>query len=105
MNASTPSLDQPDGLASNLRRMVDETEAFLDTAVHSGDEKLMKFRARLATQVRHMRRQLDELEDNALYKARQAARVTDETIHSHPYGAIGIAAAVGVLIGFLATRR
>jgi ElaB/YqjD/DUF883 family membrane-anchored ribosome-binding protein len=38
-------------------------------------------------------------------KARQAARAADRTVHAHPYGAIGLAAAVGALVGFLAARR
>jgi len=52
-----------------------------------------------------MRSQLDELEDSAIHKARHAARATDRTVHSHPYGAMGIAAAAGLLIGFLAATR
>jgi len=105
MNTSVPSLERRDGLAHNLRRMVEETEKFLQAAAQTGDEKFMTIRGQLAEQVRNMRRQLDELEDNAVHKARHAARVADQTIHGHPYGAIGVAAAVGLLVGFLAARR
>ena len=100
-----PSLERRDGLAHNLRRMVDEAENFLQAAAQTGDEKFMTIRGQLAEQVRHMRWQLDELEDNAVYKARRAARLADQTIHGHPYGAIGVGVAVGLLIGFLAARR
>jgi ElaB/YqjD/DUF883 family membrane-anchored ribosome-binding protein len=105
MNASIASLERRDGLAHNLRRMVKETENFLQAAAQTGDEKFMTIRGQLAEQVRNMRWQLDELEDNAVHKARHAARVADQTIHGHPYGAIGIAVAVGLLVGFLAARR
>jgi ElaB/YqjD/DUF883 family membrane-anchored ribosome-binding protein len=105
MNTSVPSLERRDGLAHNLRRMVEETENFLQAAAQTGDEKFMTIRGQLAEQVRNMRWQLDELEDNAVHKARHAARVADQTIHGHPYGAIGVAAAVGLLVGFLAARR
>ena len=105
MNTSTPSLQRRDGLAENLRRMVEETENFLQAAAQTGDEKFMTIRGQLTKQVRKMRWQLDELEDNAVHKARHAARVADQTVHGHPYGAIGVAAAVGVLVGFLAARR
>ena len=104
MNASTPSPERHDDLAHNLRRMVEETESFLQTAAQAGDGKFEGTRGQLAAQVRHMRRQLDELEDNAIHKARHAARVADQTIHGHPYGAIGVGVAIGLLIGFLATR-
>jgi ElaB/YqjD/DUF883 family membrane-anchored ribosome-binding protein len=33
------------------------------------------------------------------------ARQADETVQAHPYGAMGVAAAAGLLIGFLAARR
>jgi ElaB/YqjD/DUF883 family membrane-anchored ribosome-binding protein len=105
MNASMPSPERRDGLAHNLRRLVEEIENFLQAAAQTGDEKFMTIRGQLAEQVRNMRWQLDELEDNAVHKARHAARVADQTIHGHPYGAIGVAAAVGLLVGFLAARR
>lgn len=66
MNTSMPSLRR-DGLAHNLRRMVEETESFLQAAAQTGDEKLMTIRGQLAEQVRNMRWQLDELEDNAVH--------------------------------------
>ena len=99
-----PSLRR-DGLVHNLRRMVEETESFLQAAAQTGDEKFMTIRGQLAEQVRNMRWQLDELEDNAVHKARHAARVADQTIHGHPYGAIGVGVAIGLLVGFLAARR
>jgi len=99
-----PSLRR-DGLAHNLRRMVEETESFLQAAAQTGDEKLMTIRGQLAEQVRNMRWQLDELEENAVHKARHAARVADRTIHGHPYGAIGVGVVIGLLVGFLAARR
>jgi len=104
MNTSMSSLRR-DGLAHNLRRMVEETESFLQAAAQTGDEKLMTIRGQLAEQVRNMRWQLDELEDNAVHKARHAARVADQTIHGHPYGAIGVGVVIGLLVGFLAARR
>jgi len=93
------------GLAANLRHLVDEADHFLQSTVDGGDEKIDAMRLKLAHQVRELRAQLDEMEDSAMHKARHAARATDQAVHSHPYGAMGIAAAVGLLVGFLAARR
>ena len=38
-------------------------------------------------------------------KGKQAARVTDDYVHEHPWAAIGIAAGVGVLVGLLVNRK
>lgn len=59
----------------------------------------------MLAQIRELRAQLDELEETAVYKARRAARVTDQAAHAHPYAGMGIAAAAGLLIGFLAARH
>lgn len=42
-------------------------------------------------------------EAGALGKA--ATRLADQTVHEHPWRAIGLAAAVGLLIGLLARRH
>ena len=74
-------------------------------ATQGGDAKFDAVHDKFVEQVRQMCVQLDELEDSAIHKARRAARTTDLAIQSHPYGAMGIAAAAGLLIGFLAARR
>ena len=108
MNTTTPTAsgaNGQEGLAHGLRHMVDEADQFLKAAAQSGDAKFDVVRDKFVEQVRRMRVQLDELEDSAIHKARHAARTTDLAVHSHPYGAMGIAAAAGLLIGFLAARR
>jgi len=40
-----------------------------------------------------------------VHKAREAARVADSAVHTHPYAAIGVAAAVGLLLGVVLARR
>ena len=52
-----------------------------------------------------LRAQLDEMQESTRTKARDAARTADEAVHHHPYTAIGIAAAAGLIIGLLAAAR
>ncbi|MEW6707475.1 MAG: DUF883 domain-containing protein [Pseudomonadota bacterium] len=94
-----------DKLAANLRHMIDEADQMLKTAADAGDQKFDQARLKLEHQLRSLRLQLDELEENATYRAREAARRADATVHSHPYGAMGVAAAAGLLIGVLLGRR
>ncbi len=92
-------------LAQDLRHMVDETDQLLKSAVTSGDQAFEALRENFTEQVRLMQTQLDSLEQAGLARARHAARTADQTVHAHPYGAMGIAAAAGLLVGFLAARR
>jgi ElaB/YqjD/DUF883 family membrane-anchored ribosome-binding protein len=92
-------------LAQSMRHMVDEAEHLLHEAVDSGDAKFDAMRLQFGQQLKRLRTQLDDFEDNAVHKARQAARAADQTVQAHPYGAMGLAATVGLLIGVLVARR
>jgi ElaB/YqjD/DUF883 family membrane-anchored ribosome-binding protein len=61
--------------------------------------------ASLNESIQKLRTLFDDLQGNAVHKARGVARSTDQVVHIHPYGAIGIAAVVGLIVGFIVTRR
>ena len=92
-------------LTDSARHLVEEADRFLKEAAESGDAKLDAVRGKLAQQVRQTRAQLAEWEADAVHQVRRTARGVDLRVHEHPYAAIGIAAAVGVLVGLLTVRR
>ena len=92
-------------VSHNLRHMVDEIGGFLKSAADSGDQRFNAVRDRLADQVREMRMQVDELNEATVARVKRVARQADETVQAHPYGAMSVAAAAGLLIGYLAARR
>jgi ElaB/YqjD/DUF883 family membrane-anchored ribosome-binding protein len=102
---SFPPDSTPQQASHNLRHMVDEIDTFLRSAADTGDQKFDAARERLSLQVRQMRQQLDELNEAASVRVKRAAQQADQTVHAHPYTAMGMAAAVGLLVGYLATRR
>lgn len=102
---SFPPDSTPQQASHNLRHMVDEIDTFLRSAADTGDQKFDTARARLSQQVREMRRQLDELNESTAARVKRAAEEADQTLHAHPYGAMGLAAGVGLLVGYLAARR
>jgi ElaB/YqjD/DUF883 family membrane-anchored ribosome-binding protein len=91
--------------ARSMRNIVADADQLLKETVKSGDGQFAAVRDELSQQLRRMRVQLDEIEDTAVAKARQAARATDDAVRTHPYTAIGIGAAAGLLIGVLLARR
>ena len=107
MDSTTTAGDHTvrDRLAQNLEQLVDGAEALLRTAQHSGSEQFAAARDKLELRLRHARSELAALEDAAAYNVRRAARVADSAVHDHPYTTAGLAAAVGVLIGMLISRR
>jgi len=89
----------------NLRHLVDEIDTFLKSAADTGDQRFNAVRDKLTVQVQDMREQLDALNRATLERVKTAARQADESVHAHPYGAMGVAAAAGLLVGYLAARR
>ena len=92
-------------LTEDLRHVVDDAEQLLKNAAGSGDAQFDALRERFDQQLRRMRLQLEDLEHDAVHKAREAARAADAAVHTHPYAAIGVAAAVGLLLGVVLARR
>lgn len=92
-------------MQANPNAAVQSADMAVDSAIEAGAERFNATRERLQAQLKHLRAEFDELDEQARYNVRKAARATDQTVHSHPYGAIGIAAAVGLLVGWLASRR
>ena len=45
------------------------------------------------------------INDTVADSTKQAVKVTDDYVHENPWRSIGIGAAAGLLIGFLAARR
>ncbi len=103
------SIDQAaatrDRLAGQLRSLVDDAEEMLKAASRSGNEQLNLVRERLERGVKTARSELNAFQEAALETARQTAADTNEYVHEHPWNAVGLAAAVGVLLGVLLTRR
>lgn len=102
---SFPPDSTPQQASHNLRHMVDEIDTFLRSAADTGDQKFDAVRERMSLQVRQMRQQLDELNEAASVRVKRAAQQADQTVHAHPYTAMGMAAAVGLLVGYLSARR
>jgi ElaB/YqjD/DUF883 family membrane-anchored ribosome-binding protein len=104
-NTRTVHTDGSQDSSHQLRHMVDEIDTYLRSAADSGDQKFNAVRDKLSVQVREMRAQLDELNQATLARVKRAAQQADQSVQAHPYAAMGIAAATGLLIGFLASRR
>ena len=104
-NARTLPTDTGRDDSHQLRHMVDGIDAYLRSAADRGDQKFNAVRDRLSQQVQEMRAQLDELNEATLERVKRAAQQADQSVHAHPYAAMGLAAATGLLIGFLASRR
>lgn len=86
--------------ADDLKVLLREAEAALGDSASSAGDKFDELRERLRTALADGKHSLARLRDEGAKQLHKA----DECVRAHPYQAIGIAAGVGVLIGFLFAR-
>ncbi len=94
-----------DQLLSNLRRVVSDAEDLLAATAGQTDSRIAELRSRARENLSLAREKLADADAAVRARARYAAEATDEYVHDRPWSAIGAAAAVGVLLGVLLSRR
>jgi ElaB/YqjD/DUF883 family membrane-anchored ribosome-binding protein len=100
-NESDIKTESPEEIVEHIGRLMSEAEALLvGPAAERAGDKMHELRARFEN--------LQEKAVSAYGEARRkviaGARVTDETIRTHPYESLAIALGVGVLLGALVRR-
>ncbi len=91
-------------LMQDLRAVVADADELLRATAGQAGEKVAAVRERVQENVAAAKQRLASMEDEAMERARQAAKVTDEYVHDNPWTAIGVAASVGIIIGMLIGR-
>lgn len=92
-------------LMDDLRAVVAEAEAlFGATAGHSGTGA-REARDRVAGTLEQARARLERLDRKLHARVRETADDADRYVREHPWQSVGVAAAVGVVVGLLIGRR
>jgi ElaB/YqjD/DUF883 family membrane-anchored ribosome-binding protein len=94
-----------DKLVADLKVVVADAEELLRATASQAGEKVAAARERIQASLASAKIKLSDAERAALEKAKEAAKVTDEYVHDHPWHAVGIAAGVGLVLGLLIGRR
>ena len=77
----------------------------LKQAAAETGERASDLRSQVEAKLMAAKLKLQDLQDDAVDRAKAAARVTDDYVRDNPWQAIGAAAAVGFLVGVLISRR
>jgi ElaB/YqjD/DUF883 family membrane-anchored ribosome-binding protein len=92
-------------LVSDMKAVISDAEEMLKATADQTGDKIASLRARIQERVQAARQRLAEAEAVLVEKTRAAARATDAYVHENPWKAVGIAAGVGFLVGFILGRR
>lgn len=88
-------------LVTDIKRVVRDSEDLLRDTAGAVGGKAHEMRERLSEAAESARRTCRRLEEKAI----DSAKAADRVIHEHPYPSLGVAFALGLLIGVLARRR
>jgi ElaB/YqjD/DUF883 family membrane-anchored ribosome-binding protein len=99
MEQRTSEFNQARGkMADDLMMIVSDGEELLKAAANASGEGFTAARAKFAEKVMSAKAKLAD-------GSQLAARQVDDYVHGSPWTVIGVAAAAGILIGFLAAKR
>lgn len=91
-------------LMQDLQLVVSDAEELLRATAGQAGEKVSAARERIQDSLEAAKARLVVAQDAMLEKTRLAARATDEYVHDNPWRAVGISAAVGLVVGMLISR-
>lgn len=89
------------GMKENMEDIADDASTFLHSATGMTQDELGEARERLSQMLDQVRDAYEAVQEKAV----EYTKATDKAIRRNPYPAIGIAAGIGILVGFLITRR
>ena len=92
-------------MVDDFKAIVTDADDLLQATAKVSGEGFNAARAKFAERLKSAKTSLAEAERHAVDKAKQAATATDEYVKGNPWTAVGIAAGVGILIGFLVAKR
>ena len=87
--------------SNDMGTLADDARALMAATADVAGEKVSEARKRLAAALESGKELYGRVRDKTVEKA----RAVDETVHEHPYQAMGIALGVGLLVGIFVTRR
>jgi ElaB/YqjD/DUF883 family membrane-anchored ribosome-binding protein len=96
-------------LRRDLNNVASQVESLMSRLGDEGLDRMSEWRDRMSSMASTLgsgaRERLSSLDSSVRSGARQAADFTDGYVHENPWRAIGVGAAIGLLIGYLVSRR
>jgi ElaB/YqjD/DUF883 family membrane-anchored ribosome-binding protein len=92
-------------LMADFNAVVADAEQLLKSVASEGGDKAQVLRAKAEENLKVAKARLLDIEGQLEQKAKEAAKLTEDYVQEHPWQTLGIAAAIGVLVGLLLNRR
>lgn len=90
---------------NELKALMRDAQALFDEATDIGGARAEELRVQGMKILDQAISAAHDLQESAMRKGRKLAHDTDDYVHENPWRSIGIAGAVGLLIGMLIAKR
>jgi ElaB/YqjD/DUF883 family membrane-anchored ribosome-binding protein len=92
-------------LMSDLKTVVTDAEELLRATAGQAGEKVSAARERAQESVRAARQRMSQVQNDLVERTKEIADSADSYVRENPWQALGLAAAAGLIVGMLVSRR
>lgn len=92
-------------LSADFRAVMSDIDALMSATTNKAEAEASALRTRISERLDHVKERAVNAQHEALERAKKAAGATDAYVHTHPWQAVGAAAAIGLALGVLIGRR
>jgi ElaB/YqjD/DUF883 family membrane-anchored ribosome-binding protein len=92
-------------LVVDFKTLIADTEDLLRATGANAGEKLADARVKAQNALAEARGALTRAEAIARERARAGAQVVDQSVQENPWAAVGVATAIGLVVGWMLGRR
>ena len=93
------SANVKDYATDEMRAFLADVEDLVKKVANVGDADVARLRNRVSGAIGDVRQTIGDTTESLRERARLAVTVTDDYVHERPWTAIGLAAAIGVIVG------
>lgn len=103
--AQQPKDNTAEQLRSELKALADTLEEILHSSGDKSELELKRIKEKADSMIKDARVRITETGERLVEQTKDAAQQANNYLHDKPWNGIGIAAAVGVVLGVLLSRR
>ena len=92
-------------IVTDMRILMGDMEELIKATAAQTGEKLAEARGKAQLALQNAKVAISRAEAAATEQAKVAARAVDQSVHQHPWSAVGVSAAIAFAIGMLIGRR
>jgi len=92
-------------IVDDFKSIINDADDLLQATAKVSGEGFNIARAKFAEKLKASKANLLDAEQVVVERAKQAATYTDEYVKTNPWTAVGIAAGIGLVLGFLTAKR